>query len=231
MKNLKKLLLLAALTLSAATAAAQDPETDWAYFGRFEAENAALASSPEVVLMGNSITEGWIRLRPGFFAENGYVSRAISGQTTSQMLVRFRADVVELHPRIVVICAGTNDIARNTGRISLEHILDNLQSMVELARANGIRPILCSVPPAGAFGWRPELKPAQDIVRLNGMIRAYADAEGIPYVDYHTPMAAADGSMNADYTKDGVHPTEAGYAVMERILPPVVKRVQAEIGK
>ena len=147
------------------------------------------------------------------------------------MLVRFRADVVELHPRIVVICAGTNDIARNTGRISLEHILDNLQSMVELARANGIRPILCSVPPAGAFGWRPELKPAQDIVRLNGMIRAYAAAEGIPYVDYHTPMAAADGSMNADYTKDGVHPTEAGYAVMERILPPVVKRVQAEIGK
>ena len=187
MKNLKKLLLLAALTLSAAMAAAQDPETDWANFGRFEAENAALASSPEVVLMGNSITEGWIRLRPGFFAENGYVSRAISGQTTSQMLVRFRADVVELHPRIVVICAGTNDIARNTGRISLEHILDNLQSMVELARANGIRPILCSVPPAGAFGWRPELKPAQDIVRLNGMIRAYADAEGIPYVDYHTP--------------------------------------------
>ena len=92
-------------------------------------------------------------------------------------------------------------------------------------------PLRPSVPPAGAFGWRPELKPAQDIVRLNGMIRAYADAEGIPYVDYHTPMAAADGSMNADYTKDGVHPTEAGYAVMERILPPVVKRVQAEIGK
>ena len=142
-----------------------------------------------------------------------------------------RADVIDLRPKAVVILAGTNDIARNTGRISLEHILDNLQSMVELARANGIRPILCSVPPAGAFGWRPELKPAQDIVRLNGMIRAYADAEGIPYVDYHTPMAAADVSMNADYTKDGVHPTEAGYAVMERILPPVVKRVQAEIGK
>ena len=225
---MKKLILLIALALPALLTAQQ---RDWANYGRYAEANAQLTTPPAVVFMGNSITEGWIRLRPGFFAENGYVSRAISGQTTSQMLVRFRADVVELHPRIVVICAGTNDIARNTGRISLEHILDNLQSMVELARANGIRPILCSVPPAGAFGWRPELKPAQDIVRLNGMIRAYADAEGIPYVDYHTPMAAADGSMNADYTKDGVHPTEAGYAVMERILPPVVKRVQAEIGK
>ena len=169
-----KKLFFTVLALAGLLCAAAQTQ-DWANFGRFEQANDEVRN-PKVVLMGNSITEGWIRLRPGFFAENGYVSRAISGQTTSQMLVRFRADVVELHPRIVVICAGTNDIARNTGRISLEHILDNLQSMVELARANGIRPILCSVPPAGAFGWRPELKPAQDIVRLNGMIRAYADA-------------------------------------------------------
>ena len=228
MKNLKKLLLLAALTLSAATAAAQDPETDWANFGRFEAENAALAASPEVVLMGNSITEGWIAKRPDFFAENGYASRAISGQTTSQMLERFRADVVELHPQVAVICGGTNDLAQNTGYISLEHFLDNIQSMAELARANGIRPVLCSVLPAGDFPWRPGLEPAQKIVRLNAMIRAYAEREGIPYVDYHTPMAAADGSMIAVYTYDGVHPTEAGYRVMERILPPVVERALSD---
>ena len=225
---MKKLILLIALALPALLTAQQ---RDWANYGRYAEANAQLTTPPAVVFMGNSITDGWDNAHPEFFTANNFTCRGIGGQVTAQMLCRFRADVIALRPKAVVILAGTNDIARNTGRISLEHILDNLQSMVELARANGIRPILCSVPPAGAFGWRPELKPAQDIVRLNGMIRAYADAEGIPYVDYHTPMAAADGSMNADYTKDGVHPTEAGYAVMERILPPVVKRVQAEIGK
>lgn len=222
-----KLLGLAASLCICATAAAQAP-ADWANFKRFEAENAALTARPKVVLMGNSITEGWVGKHPDFFTRNGFVSRAISGQTSSQMLVRFRADVVELRPQIVVICAGTNDIAQNTGFISLEHILDNIQSMVELARANGIRPILCSLLPAGDFSWRPGLEPAQKIIRLNAMIRAYAEEEGIPYVDYHTPMAAPDGSMQTAYTDDGVHPTEAGYVVMERILPPVVERTAAE---
>lgn len=224
---LKNLIITLAAALTAVTAAAQAP-ADWANFGRFEKENAALAEHPKVVLMGNSITEGWIAKRPDFFAENGYASRAISGQTTSQMLVRFRADVVELHPQVAVICGGTNDLAQNTGYISLEHILDNIQSMAELARANGIRPVLCSVLPAGDFPWRPGLEPAQKIVRLNAMIRAYAEREGIPSVDYHTPMAAADGSMIAEYTYDGVHPTEAGYRVMERILPPVVERALSD---
>ena len=159
------------------------------------------------------------------------MSRAISGQTTSQMLVRFRADVIELHPKIVVICGGTNDLARNTGYISPEHILDNIQSMVDLARANGIRPILCSIHPTGDYPWRPGIEPAQKIIRLNAAIRAYAEQEGIPYVDYHTPMAAGDGSMIAAYTNDGVHPNEAGYEVMERILPPVVDRLEAEIDR
>ena len=178
---LKNLIITLAAALTAVTAAAQAP-ADWANFGRFEKENAALADHPKVVLMGNSITEGWIAKRPDFFTENGYASRAISGQTTSQMLVRFRADVVELHPQVAVICGGTNDLAQNTGYISLEHILDNIQSMAELARANGIRPVLCSVLPAGDFPWRPGLEPAQKIVRLNAMIRAYAEREGIPYV-------------------------------------------------
>ena len=197
---LKNLIITLAAALTAATAAAQAP-ADWANFGRFEKENAALAEHPKVVLMGNSITEGWIAKR---------------------------ADVVELHPQVAVICGGTNDLAQNTGYISLEHILDNIQSMAELARANGIRPVLCSVLPAGDFPWRPGLEPAQKIVRLNAMIRAYAEREGIPYVDYHTPMAAADGSMIAEYTYDGVHPTEAGYLVMERILPPVVERALSD---
>lgn len=228
--NLKKHLLCAAGLFTATLCAAQKP-ADWANFGRFEADNAALTAAPKVVLMGNSITEGWIGKHPEFFSSHGYVSRAISGQTTSQMLVRFRADVVELHPQVVVICAGTNDIAQNTGYISLEHILDNLQSMVDLARAHGIRPILCSVPPAGDFSWNPGLEPAPKIIRLNEMIKAYADEEGIPYVDYHTQMATENGAMIAAYTYDGVHPAEAGYEVMERILPPVVEQVLAEIGK
>lgn len=220
----KRTLALAACLGVVFTTAAQKP-ADWANFTRFEKENAALTESPKVILMGNSITEGWIGKRPDFFAAHGYASRAISGQTTSQMLVRFRADVIELHPEVVVICGGTNDLAQNTGYISLEHIVHNLESMVQLARANGIRPVLCSVLPAGDYPWRPGLEPAREIVRLNAMLRACAEREGIPYVDYYTPMAAEDGSMIAAYTKDGVHPVEAGYEVMERILPPVVEKV------
>lgn len=144
---LKNLIITLAAALTAVTAAAQAP-ADWANFGRFEKENAALADHPKVVLMGNSITEGWIAKRPDFFTENGYASRAISGQTTSQMLVRFRADVVELHPQVAVICGGTNDLAQNTGYISLEHILDNIQSMAELRAptASGPSSARCSRP-------------------------------------------------------------------------------------
>lgn len=153
------------------------------------------------------------------------MSRGISGQTTSQMLVRFRADVLDLHPQVVVICGGTNDIAQNTGYISLPHILGNLVSMVELARANGIAPVLCSLLPAREFGWRKELEPAPLIIELNAMIREYARRENVPYVDYHAAMSEADGGMVAAYTYDEVHPTAAGYDVMEKILPPVVDAV------
>ena len=214
---LKNLIITLAAALTAATAAAQAP-ADWANFGRFEKENAALAEHPKVVLMGNSITELWIKTHPDFFAARGYVSRGISGQTTSQMLVRFRADVVELHPQVAVICGGTNDLAQNTGYISLEHILDNIQSMAELARANGIRPVLCSVLPAGDFPWRPGLEPAQKIVRLNAMIRAYAEREGIPYVDYHAALDNGSGGLDARISRDGCHPTLYGYTLMEPMV-------------
>ena len=222
---MKKLILLIALALPALLTAQQ---RDWANYGRYAEANAQLTTPPAVVFMGNSITDGWDNAHPEFFTANNFACRGIGGQVTGQMLCRFRADVINLHPQAVVILAGTNDLAQNTGYISLEHILDNIQSMAELARANGIRPVLCSVLPAGDFPWRPGLEPAQKIVRLNAMIRAYAEREGIPYVDYHTPMAAADGSMIAEYTYDGVHPTEAGYRVMERILPPVVERALSD---
>ena len=159
-----KKLFLPVLALAGLLCAAAQTQ-DWANFGRFEQANGQVRN-PKVVLMGNSITELWIKTHPDFFAARGYVSRGISGQTTSQMLVRFRADVLDLHPQVVVICGGTNDIAQNTGYISLPHILGNLVSMVELARANGIAPVLCSLLPAREFGWRKELEPAPLIIEL-----------------------------------------------------------------
>ena len=210
------------ITLTAATAAAQAP-ADWANFGRFEKENAALAEHPKVVLMGNSITEGWIAKRPDFFAENGYASRAISGQTTSQMLVRFRADVVELHPQVAVICGGTNDLAQNNGPIATQHIVENIISMAELAMAAGIRPIICSVLPAGKYPWRTEIESVPEKIRdLNARLHRYASDRGLIWVDYYTAMDAGDGSMRSEYTKDGVHPTPEGYDVMERIVLPAL---------
>lgn len=147
------------------------------------------------------------------------------------MLVRFRADVLDLHPQVVVICGGTNDIAQNTGYISLPHILGNLVSMVELARANGIAPVLCSLLPAREFGWRKELEPAPRIIELNAMIREYARRENIPFVDYHAAMSEPDGGMVAAYTYDEVHPTAAGYDVMEQILPARRRRGAEESEK
>jgi lysophospholipase L1-like esterase len=172
----------------------------------------------KVVMMGNSITEGWARIRPEFFKTNGLVGRGISGQTTSQMLVRFQADVIDLKPRVVVIMAGTNDIARNNGIISHKHILQNIQSMCELARVHKIRPVLCSILPADRFKWNPELKPAADVKRLNEMIAAYAREAKIPYVDFYSAMVNADGGLPADLAPDGVHPVVKGYEIMEPLL-------------
>lgn len=220
------LILLCALAGLAGGARAQvTPEADWANFARFEQANRNLSQRPDAVFMGNSITEIWANKYPGFFTEHNYAGRGISGQTTSQMLVRFRADVVSLRPQIVVICGGTNDIARNNGIISLQHVLENIVSMVELARANGIRPVLCSLLPASDFSWRKGLDPAPKIIEFNAMLREYARREKIPFVDYHTPMAEPDGGMVAAYTYDGVHPTEAGYAVMEKTVQPVLEKM------
>ena len=228
---LKNLIITLAAALTAVTAAAQAP-ADWANFGRFEKENAALAEHPKVVLMGNSITEGWIAKRPDFFAENGYASRAISGQTTSQMLVRFRADVVELHPQVAVICGGTNDLAQNNGPIATQHIVENIISMAELAMAAGIRPIICSVLPAGKYPWRTEIESVPEKIRdLNARLRQYASDRGLAWVDYYTAMDAGDGSMRSEYTKDGVHPTPEGYDVMERIVLPALAHYRPAAAK
>lgn len=196
---------------------------DWANFGRYEKANAEVTARPKAVFMGDSLTDGWASTDNAFFADNNFIGRGISGQTTSHMLVRFRRDVVDHAPEYVVILAGTNDIAKNNGDISHENTLGNIISMCEIARYNDIIPIICSVLPADSFWWRPGIAPAKDIVSLNKLLKEYADRENIIYVDYYSAMADENGAMVATYADDGVHPNMNGYKVMESIVLEVLK--------
>ena len=212
-------------------ATAQTPDrlrTDWAYLERYRADNAALGlprpGEQRVVFMGNSITEGWAKYFAAMFPGKPYVGRGISGQTTPQMLVRFRQDVIALKPAVVVILGGTNDIAGNTGPSTLEMIESNIMSMVELARANGIRVVLVSVLPAFSYRWKPGMQPAPIIVSLNQWIRSYAAKNKIVYVDLHTPMADERMGMRSEFSGDGVHPNEAGYRVMAPLTEAAIRQ-------
>ena len=191
---------------------------DWAGLNRYRAANAALgAPKPgerRVVFFGNSITEGWAPLFAAQFPGKPYIGRGISGQTTPQMLIRFRQDVVALQPAIVVILAGTNDIAGNTGPSTQAMIADNLMGMVEIAQANGIRVVLSSVLPVSDYPWKPGLEPGPKIVALNAWMREYAASHHAVYLDYHSAMVNEKLGLNADLAADGVHPTEKGYRVM-----------------
>jgi lysophospholipase L1-like esterase len=201
---------------------------DWANLNRYKDENTKLGLPAEnesrIVFMGNSITEGWLQLCPDFFDGKPYINRGISGQTTPQMLVRFRQEVVNLKPKVVVMLAGTNDIAENTGPSTLEMIEDNIQSMVEIAKANNIKVLLCSVLPAFDYPWKTGLSPAEKIVKLNKWIKDYSDKNDIIYVDYFTPMADEHNGLKKEYSEDGVHPNKAGYEV----LAPIVERAIAK---
>jgi lysophospholipase L1-like esterase len=202
---------------------------DWADLNHYRSDNARLGiprpGEHRVVFMGNSITEGWGRICPDFFRGRAYINRGISGQTTPQMLVRFRADVIDLKPEVVVILAGTNDIAGNTGPSTPEMIAGNLISMAELAKVNGIRVILCSVLPAFDYPWRPGVEPAEKIAELNEMIKKYAVKNGIVYVDYYTPMVDERKGLKKEYSIDGVHPEEAGYKVMMPLCEQAIASV------
>lgn len=202
---------------------------DWANLERFREANEKLPSAKicdnRVVFMGNSITQGWITQVPEFFAEEKqYINRGIGGQTTPQMLLRFRQDVLKLWPKVVVILAGTNDIAGNTGPSTLEMIEDNIHSMTELAQSHGIQVVLCSVLPAYDFKWRTGLEPAPKIVELNKRIKEYAATRGAVYCDFHSAMADNRGGLPAELSGDGVHPNKAGYAIMEPIVENAIAR-------
>lgn len=211
---MKKTLFIMLAMLIGISSSAQD----WAKFGRYEAANDTIKVKPRAVFMGDSITDNWAKKDLDFFTSNNYVGRGISGQTTSHMLVRFRRDVVDLHPKYVVIMAGTNDVALNNGEISHENILGNLISMCEIAKANKIKPILCSVLPADRFRWRPQLTPAEDLVKLNKMIKEYAESAKIPYVDYHSVLKDENNALPEKYAADGVHPNLDCYKIMEEII-------------
>ena len=211
--------------------------TDWAYLNKYREANAQLPPPAKgehrIVFMGDSITEGWGKHPVGnvgeFFPGKPYVNRGIAGQTTPQMLVRLRPDVIDLKPFAVVFLGGINDIAENTGPMPLSATEGNIQSMVELARAHGIRVILCTLSPAKAFPWRPSIDPAPKVLEFNSWIKSYADAEHIPLVDYYSLLVDGTGAFPADLSYDGVHPTAKGYALMQAAVEKAI--AQIEVGK
>jgi lysophospholipase L1-like esterase len=202
---------------------------DWANLNKYQNENAKLAEAEpgknRIVFMGDSITEFWFPTDPNFFSVKPYINRGISGQTTPQMLVRFRADVIALKPEIVLILAGINDIAGNTGPSTLDMIKDNIFSMAELAKANHIKVILCSVLPAYDFPWKPNQNPADKVVALNGMIKKYAEANKMVYLDYYSAMANEQKGLKAAYSGDGVHPNKLGYQVMAPLAEKAINTI------
>lgn len=247
----KQLLITAGLLASCEFAVAQDspsstgqpppvparvipakPVMDWANLKRYSAENARLAppaaGEDRVVFMGDSITDAWKQKLPEFFSGNIHVCRGISGQTSPQMLVRFRPDVIDLKPKVVVILAGTNDLAGNTGPMTPGQTLGNLISMTELAKANGIRVVLSSVLPANVFPWRRDVgNPAEKIVALNRMIQDYAEKHDCVYLDYYPAMVGEDQGLKKEYAQDAVHPNKAGYDAMAPLAEKAIAQALA----
>lgn len=205
---------------------------DWPALGTFREANQALSPPAEgenrVVFMGNSITIGWLHTTPEFFEGKPYINRGISGQTTPQMLLRFRQDVIALQPKVVVILAGTNDIAGNTGPMRLEQIMDNLKSMAELALANGIEPVLSSVLPAYDYPWRPGLQPNVKIPQLNAMIENYTRFKDLVYLDYFSEMADERNGLDKTLATDEVHPTRKGYKMMGPLAEKAIEKALAK---
>ena len=199
---------------------------DWANLNYYRNANTLLENPTEnedrVVFMGNSITEFWENVHPDFFVGKTYVNRGIGGQTTSQMLLRFRADVVNLHPKIVVFLGGTNDIAGNTGDVSLDMIEDNIFSMIELATSNDISVVLCSVLPVFDYSWSTGKEPAEKIIELNEALRFYAETHGIAFVDFHSPMKDDRNGLRYELGEDGVHPNVDGYLIMEPLVEQAI---------
>lgn len=204
---------------------------DWANLEKFRESNSKIMDFEDpnrVVFMGNSITEGWSNFNKDFFLKNPFINRGISGQTTPQMLIRFRPDVINLKPKTVVILAGINDIAGNTGPITIENTAENIISMTEIAKANNISVIICSTIPAIDFPWNPGLNPGPKVIKLNSILKKYCEENGVAYADYYSAMADDKGGLKVpEYTSsdDLVHPNLEGYKVMEKIILHTLKNI------
>lgn len=228
-KTLAASLALVATLALMAGAPARAEEADWADLAAYAQRDADLAArgavAHRVVFMGDSITEGWDRDHQGLFADPTHINRGISGQTTGQMLLRFRQDVLSLEPAAVVILGGTNDIAGNGGPVSDETLRGNIQSMAELARAHHIRVLLLAVPPTDHFWWARDVQPAARIKAHNAWLRSYAQAQHFAFVDSHAPLANAQGGIAETFSRDGVHPNAAGYRVLEGVIAASLREV------
>jgi lysophospholipase L1-like esterase len=205
---------------------------DWPQLARYKAANAALAPAAKgedrVVFFGASMTEFWGKYGTKFFPGKPYVNRGISGQTTGQMVVRFRQDVIDLHPKAVVILGGTNDVAGNMGPMTPEMTEDNWQSMADLAKVNGIRVIFASITPSTDFWWHKGLKPAEKIRTLNAWLKGYCGSHGLTYLDYYSTLTDEEGGMKKEFTVDGVHATAKGYAVMAPLAQAAIDETLAK---
>lgn len=233
--SLGKLVFFAAIATSTmhdtfGQAKINDNWSDWANFKKYAEQNKAVPAPKKgerrVVFLGNSIFEGWLRLRPEFFAGKPYYDRGISGQTTPQMLLRFYEDVLALQPEILVLKAGINDIAQNSGPYNQQQTLNNIKAIAQLARFNKIKVILCSVLPANEFRWRPGLEPADKVIALNKAIREFAEQEGYYFLDLYAAVVDDKKGMKAAYADDGVHPTVEGYKVLEPLVEAAISSVK-----
>ena len=197
------------------------------HLNRYAAANAALEAptGPRVVLYGDSITDGWASQRPEFFAENGFIGRGISGEETAQMLLRFRADVLDIGATVMVLLGGINDIAQNMGDPYNEDVTyANILSLIDLCWQNGVRPVICSVLPSYSLRWRPEVTDSfEKVCSLNARLKAYCDRHGVTFVDYCSVLAGPDGKIRDGLSGDTVHPDAAGYALMEKLLVETLK--------
>ena len=233
--NLKPLLIALLLPLACSQKINSQDWNEFANTSRYDKTNLELklhtTAHNRVVFMGNSITEDWLKIRPEFFDNKDYINRGISGQTTPQMLLRFREDVINLNPSVVIILAGTNDIAGNSGYISLESIIDNIKSMAEIANANGIKVIISSILPAIDYPWKPGLDPASKIIIINKALKAFSEENNFIYLDYYAAMVDDKGGLKVpEYTtaNDLVHPNKKGYLVMEKLAEIAIKKALAK---
>ena len=211
-------------------ATTQAENSDWANLGYYEERNRELGLPEEnekrIVFMGDSITEEWSNLYPEFFSGNYYINRGIGGQTTPQMLIRFKPDAIDLKPYAIIILAGTNDIAGNTGPSTVRMITDNIFSMAELAIAYDIIVVLASILPVYQYPWVDDvLDPLSVIDSINSKIKDYVENKGLVFLDYYSSMVDDRKGLKSDYTSDGVHPNEAGYKVMSAIADEIISQV------